>query len=1102
MLWGGWREHLLQVPPKNYKIDPAKFKHCLHHVGYLKIGEDTSPAAMNPDNTKPDKEFSEFLMIYDIKLSQTKYGFCQGTWEAAAKAVLLFDVPPVDEPKQIIDRSAILVEDMLREFGVESRVLEQDEVDFTRTASSGLGYQQLYGNKGMMFASSGGQKELREYWDRAHIVEADPLWKVSVKNEILPLKKIIENNLRCFEIPPFPFLMFTMRLCQYFNKSMTNQWRDGPLALGCVMQHGGFDEFIKRMDKGPNTLKGMGDVNKWDKSFRSYLRNKCKQIRINLFNPLVNKMGLEEFVRRISWVYKVCLSSYFIMPWGQILFLQDSGMNSGDGNTTYDNEDGHLILYFSYILDHFPHCQNWRDIWHFGAFKLYADDHIFTLNENAAFLSPYPKRKEFYQTFGFTLKEEDDKVQKDWEGLTFLGGVIQKIDGVYIPVYKRDRIIAGLTILKKREAPKDRFSRFYALMILSTFHEDLFNIVAFYLRKLIQTLDTKYGPGWFTLGNTELLAQTTGHFRIFEDNKTKMPLLPTNEYCRQFWTGLETHEIHIQISHLTAMAFEEIVWDKYSKISLAWHGKYCGPGWSENKYQDSVCGSEQAIDQLDELCKEHDCDYNKAQGEDFLQQEADRKFVERVQQLGGIKAYLTKLAILSQMVLRGKPKQKAKAKKEIKVVEKRVNRVRKILKRGAKAGARNTRGRGEIPAAHRQKRANNEFRIKKFDSNSVVLEGKEFYSNVTTGGSAPVQGTLLYSNSIAPQALNTTRMKQFSALFDRYEFLNFQMHYTPSVGTATTGSLVHYFDPDPTDIIGPPTVDLIRDALSTKGAAVFPVYQESRTTLVNKSRPELFTSSGVEARLVYQGTYFMLADGALATNTTYGVLYFTYKVRFWSPHTQIQEVNTNSCEIIGSPATADSTAPYGTDPVQLGDFSVVLDETTGRIQLPSTGTYLILYSFKGTGIVNVGGTVNTDNTISIVSSGVYSGITAMYYRIIDVFNIAAWHFSFAITNEDCTQANVYIAKVNNNIRKKKKMSESEEKILTIQDKLDTLYKMIADKEVPNKNLDNGIETDPEPCTPPVGKRLSDEEMKQKYFAQLLRDTKYAQTQVVSRAEQK
>jgi hypothetical protein len=44
-------------------------------------------------------------------------------------------------------------------------------------------------------------------------------------------------------------------------------------------------------------------------------------------------------------------------------------------------------------------------------------------------------------------------------------------------------------------------------------------------------------------------------------------------------------------------------------MSYAYHGNYCGPGWSAGQYQTSQVSEVQAIDEFDETCKQHDASY-------------------------------------------------------------------------------------------------------------------------------------------------------------------------------------------------------------------------------------------------------------------------------------------------------------------------------------------------------------------------------------------------------------------------------------------------------------------------------------------------------------
>lgn len=61
-------------------------------------------------------------------------------------------------------------------------------------------------------------------------------------------------------------------------------------------------------------------------------------------------------------------------------------------------------------------------------------------------------------------------------------------------------------------------------------------------------------------------------------------------------------------------------------LSFAFHGNYCGPGWSAGKYQLSVRDpTVPAVDKLDEACMEHDAAY--FDGVDLY--EADMRFARR-----------------------------------------------------------------------------------------------------------------------------------------------------------------------------------------------------------------------------------------------------------------------------------------------------------------------------------------------------------------------------------------------------------------------------------------------------------------------------------------
>lgn len=86
-------------------------------------------------------------------------------------------------------------------------------------------------------------------------------------------------------------------------------------------------------------------------------------------------------------------------------------------------------------------------------------------------------------------------------------------------------------------------------------------------------------------------------------------------------------------------------------LSFKYHGLYCGPGWSDGKYQSSVCGYAPAVDEFDQTCKEHDCLY--ASGADL--KDADESFYRR-NIGGGIKRTVAALGVGAQGFLRSSEK--------------------------------------------------------------------------------------------------------------------------------------------------------------------------------------------------------------------------------------------------------------------------------------------------------------------------------------------------------------------------------------------------------------------------------------------------------------
>jgi len=85
------------------------------------------------------------------------------------------------------------------------------------------------------------------------------------------------------------------------------------------------------------------------------------------------------------------------------------------------------------------------------------------------------------------------------------------------------------------------------------------------------------------------------------------------------------------------------------------HGNYCGPGWSDGKWQISVPNPKKApMDEIDAICREHDMNYARG----MSKKKADQIFVNKMRLQPGVKAALMATGVGVQGSLRKRDPEK------------------------------------------------------------------------------------------------------------------------------------------------------------------------------------------------------------------------------------------------------------------------------------------------------------------------------------------------------------------------------------------------------------------------------------------------------------
>lgn len=646
-------DSLVQSPPYSYYIDPSTLKGSLVHVGFLKR-EYGGPQSEQPTNrTKLDAEFIRYERSNPWPLPiQKEFGYAGSNFRNLEKAVRLFDQPVElpNFPQREIEQAYNYLEEMFADLKIYSIVKEEEEVDWKLRSSTGALMGRKWKQKLQYLTTISGRTDLDDHWNFAHVLDSTPLWKMSGKGEILPMEKINTDDIRVFEIPPVNFLGNGMRLCQSFNESIHEHWEDTPIAVGTVMQRGGLDTMLRRMDLGGS--KFTQDVRKWDKFYRAKIREYCLRLRVACYRRTKTNITPEEYERRLSWFYQKCIYGYLLTPWGQVLHITGGAMFSGDPNTTTDNTIANILIDWAYALFNIQsrggRVQSWRHLLTIMFPKAYADDKISTTHPKYKFLAEFQRRREFFLRCGFQLKEEDDKVQDTFVGLTFLGATIKQSYGMYVPSYNPDRIRAGLMIKQHGSmTPIERYSSIVSLLLLSTFVDEsgaLFEWIREFARHMSRIYDKTYGIRWATgSGNSVIeiqdieLDQGDEYLLDFIYRDTRVPFLPDMAFAQNFWTGRECAAPSHQSTRLVITT------------DFQWYENNCGPGWSDGKYQPSVKEFKTLPkDELDHGCQDHDIGYHFGDHLAYV----DFQLAKRALKFGGVKGFLTFLGIGAQGVLR------------------------------------------------------------------------------------------------------------------------------------------------------------------------------------------------------------------------------------------------------------------------------------------------------------------------------------------------------------------------------------------------------------------------------------------------------------------
>lgn len=463
-----WGKYLCPNPPSS---GIPVFPRCkfIKHVGWIPLR--TSNSRQSERNTLDTKTVG-LLKASGLKFNEDAYTLVQPTYEGCHNAMLRYDKPPVDLPLESTEyaKERLLME--FKPYAGTCPLASEEEMEWNRKASAGHYFKTVFGCKdtGEVLDSPFLMDQMREF---ARKPTFPTLWMASVKEELLPKEKVLQNIPRTFIIPDKRQHYLNQVLLQTQHKLFVALGSSlGSFMLcGSSMFYRGFTRIMDILSS--YKYKFAGDASKWDSSpMMEHFVAFCIPVRECLFAPEGNTNRERAFSRHLFSKqlydsYLDMVQSYVLLPTGEVILLP-GGMNSGDKRTTDDNTLIHRGV--THAIEYMTKCTFHVEVE--ALWRLYSDDHVAATS--CLQITDFEFRKGIYEKYGFLLKSADDFVSESQEGITLLGFKCHRSarHGCYVPLANVERLCCMLSRPKRRIDPIMQFARLNACRILTYFNPE------------------------------------------------------------------------------------------------------------------------------------------------------------------------------------------------------------------------------------------------------------------------------------------------------------------------------------------------------------------------------------------------------------------------------------------------------------------------------------------------------------------------------------------------------------------------------------------------------------------------------------------------------
>jgi len=369
--------------------------------------------------------------------------------------------------------------------GSRIKSLEEAKASLDKTTSPGFPWTHLYSTKNDMIDHMAGLFDIfmEEDWERLKFNDYVAVFGNSLKEEIRLQEKIEANSLRTFTAGPVEMTVHGIRLFEDMNQKFYDSHLKTPSVVGFSVLKGGWNDLYRKLSKFSNGFAL--DESQYDSSLRNYLMWTIASFR---WNMLRESDRTPDNLARLQVYYRNLVNTVIITTEG-VFVIKQGGNPSGSVNTISDNT---LILYvllaYAWIMVSPDNMRNYDSFDSQLALALCGDDNTWSVSDEACVFYNARSVIAEWSVLGVTTTT-DCLDPRPVEKLDFLSAFTVFIDGIAVPLYKREKLLTSL--LYSQDADNPSFTLLRSAALLRVGYAD--PQIRGYLRELISWLVGHYG---------------------------------------------------------------------------------------------------------------------------------------------------------------------------------------------------------------------------------------------------------------------------------------------------------------------------------------------------------------------------------------------------------------------------------------------------------------------------------------------------------------------------------------------------------------------------------------------------------------------------------